>query len=174
MNEKEIIEEEISFYMEEDSPDAHSLTREEIRQELEEKGRLAKIEGEKFRQALLNGTFKNNYKNNNLEKVDGELNKEHTPINISQKFVDAIKDAAEQDRKKKENKVFYFKVFNSLITKIDQENEKVYMLDRKTGTWREHYDFWIDYQYGELRGRVIDFNDIYPIGEPWTDDSYKQ
>ncbi len=168
MNEKEIYEEECGFHMEEDSPNAHSLTREEIRQELEEKGRIAKIQIAIANKALLDGTFESIIKQNKLKREE-ELNKKnHTPIKISQKFVDAIKDAADQDRKRKENKVFYYKVGDSLITKIDKENEKVYLLDKETGTWRENHDLWLDYIYGELLGRVIDFDDIYPIGEPWV------
>ncbi len=56
------------------------------------------------------------------------------------------------------------------MAKIDTDNKIFYILDEELMQWREHPGMMAEFNYGELRGTFVIFNDKYEIGEPWVFD----
>ena len=126
-------------------PKSHKLTQEEINDEIDHNAYLA-IEGaKKLRKKLIADSLKE-------KGID--------PGTVD---IDGIVDGKGPHYK-------YYKVKSTLMTKIDVDNKKLYILDRELNQWREDPGLATEYYYGELRGTFIVFDDKYEIGEPWVFD----
>ena len=122
------------------SPYVHSLSQEEIHDEIDHNAYLA-IEGAKeIRKKLI---------------ADALREKGIDPSTVD---IDAIVNG----------KGPHYKYY-----KIDTDNKKFYILDEELMQWREHRGMMAEFNYGELRGTFVIFNDKYEIGEPWVFDPKK-
>ena len=122
------------FHMERGNSNTHSMTKEEIYRDIDEKARKA-IEGaEEFNKRFLSG----NLKVNNSPEMR------------------------------------YYELSGGLIIKIDTSNDKLYILDEQSKTWRENFSLMAEYNHGDLNVNYIEFSDYYEIGEPWTYDAGKR
>ncbi len=82
-------------------------------------------------------------------------------------FVTAQKEKLQNnDIKKRNNGNVYYKMNNNLIVKINNNECALYVLDTKRKEWRYDSELYGEYAYGVVHMEPIEFEDIYPIGEP--------
>lgn len=144
-NNRNLNDDDFELNMVKGSSKVHSLSKEEIHDEIDHNAYLA-IEGAKeTRKKLI---------------ADDLREKGIDPSTVD---IDAIVNGKGPHYK-------YYKVSSTLMTKIDIDNHKLYILDRELNQWREDPSLMAEFDHGDLRGIFVIFNDKYEIGEPWVFD----
>ena len=64
--------------------------------------------------------------------------------------------------------IVYVKIDSGLIFKIDRNNLAGYRFNPQKKEWNYDGPSFCEYEYGELRGKIIHFDDHYPVGEPYV------
>ncbi len=72
----------------------------------------------------------------------------------------------DSDIKKKD--IVYVKIDSGLIFKIDRNNLAGYRFNPQKKEWNYDGPSFCEYEYGELRGKIIHFDDHYPVGEAYV------
>lgn len=63
-------------------------------------------------------------------------------------------------------KEHYYLMDKSIIIKINNDDCTLYVFDTKQKKWRLDPELYGEYAYGVLHLSPIEFNDVYPIGDP--------
>lgn len=59
----------------------------------------------------------------------------------------------------------YFLLTSGLLIKLDNEELTAYRFNEKLRCWNDDSVLFIEYEYGNLMGELIDFDDSYPCNE---------
>ncbi len=139
------------FHMEEQTYNSHSMNSDEIKERLDQAVDGALRGEEELRKKLIIPSL------------------EARGIDISNVNLDETLMVGPLSDKFK-----YYRIANSVIIKVSDELDKLYIFDKDTQTWRESFNLMAEYNYGKLRLEEILISDNYPIGKPWKYDSGRE
>lgn len=159
---RNIFSEPIGFHMESKNDGTHSLTKEELAVDLKNKRQQAIEEVRKQRKKYIYALLKYHKIDESKIDIDAILNG-----NIPDWLKRLSKETPVENLNLNDNKIIYFQLESGLVIKIDYENNSAYRFNIENQEWNEDVAKFNEYEYGELHGKPISFDDIYPIGEPF-------
>jgi len=150
-----IFEDNHSFHMEKSDENTHTLTPEELAEKLEKATALANEGANEFRKNYIKNVLEHNGIDFNTVDIDSILNG-----NIPEWFNNL--DFNISNNKEKKLNIKYFKLSNGTVVKIDIDNLTGYILNNETKSWIENASIFADFEYGNIHGDEIEFNDNFP------------
>lgn len=69
---------------------------------------------------------------------------------------------------REKEEIRYFRLTSGLLIKIDRKHMTCFRFNSNQKEWNEDSVMFTEYEHGELLGELVDFDDHYPTGKPFT------